>query len=268
MNQSIAKAGFFPRFGAYLIDMLFLGCVLSFIKFPIGLFELLYPDWIIFKSVLFNFDIFDILYFVIQLLYFTIATSVAGTTLGKALFNLAVVDEEGKKLSFFKALYRESIGKYISSVLYFGYIMIFFEPNKRGFHDYLCDTYVIYTCKGQQALLIPSGLVNRKAAPQPVGAPVAPQPMPVQRPMPVAHPAVNQPMPVSQEAPVARPMVSQPMPANQEAPVARPVVSQPMPVNQEAPVANPVVSQPVQPQSFIPMESKTTSESGNTGNIQ
>ena len=74
-------------------------------------------------------------------------TSLTGTTIGKRLFNLAVVDEEGKKLTFLNALYRETVGKYLSAVFYFGYIMIFIDKDNRAFHDYLCDSSVIYTCK-------------------------------------------------------------------------------------------------------------------------
>ncbi len=147
MNPSIAKAGFFPRLSAFLVDVIIMGILLFMIKAPVALFELAYPDAFIFHDFIFEFNIFDIAFYFIQLAYFVCFTSFAGTTLGKALFNLAVVDEEGKKLTFFNALYRESIGKYLSGILNLGYLMIFVDKNRRGFHDYLCDSYVIYTCK-------------------------------------------------------------------------------------------------------------------------
>lgn len=147
MNHAVTKAGFFPRLGAYLIDSLLVGMVLLCLKIPVGILEFVIPDALIFENVLFHFNIFDIIFYLLALLYFVLTTSITGTTIGKRLFNLTVVDAEGKNLTFWNALYRESIGKYLSGVFYFGYIMIFIDKNNRAFHDYLCDSSVIYTCK-------------------------------------------------------------------------------------------------------------------------
>lgn len=147
MNQSVSKAGFFPRLGAFLVDSCIIGMVILCLKVPVFFMEMFLPDAFIFRDVLFHFNIFDIIFYLFSVLYFTLFTSLTGTTIGKRLFNLAVVDEEGNKLSFLMALYRETVGKYLSSVVYFGYIMIFIDKNNRAFHDYLCDSSVIYTCK-------------------------------------------------------------------------------------------------------------------------
>lgn len=147
MNQSVSKAGFFPRLGAYVVDNALLFMVILCLEMPVALVELLFPDFFIFKDVLFHFDIFDILFYLLTVVYYVLFTSLTGTTIGKRLFNLAVVDSEGNKLTFWNALYRETVGKYLSSFLYFGYIMIFIDKNNRAFHDYLCDSSVIYTCK-------------------------------------------------------------------------------------------------------------------------
>lgn len=147
MNQSVSKAGFFPRLAAYLTDCLLMGMVLLIIKVPVAFLELAYPDAFIFGNVLFNFDIFDIIFYLITVFYFTLCTSIVGTTIGKRLFNLAVTDKDGNKLTFLNALYRETVGKYLSNFFYFGYIMIFIDKDHRAFHDYLCDSLVIYTCK-------------------------------------------------------------------------------------------------------------------------
>ena len=147
MNQSVIKAGFFPRLGAYLVDCIIVGTVLLCLKMPVAFLELAYPDVFIFGNVLFHFNIFDIIFYLLTLLYFTLTTSITGTTIGKRLFNLAVVDAEGRNLTFWNALYRESVGKYLSNIFYFGYIMIFIDKNNRAFHDYLCDSSVVYTCR-------------------------------------------------------------------------------------------------------------------------
>ena len=146
MNQVVTKAGFFPRLAAYLTDTLIVGLVIFCLKIPLFFLELAFADTFLFENVLFHFNIFDIIFYLLTVLYFVLFTSLAGTTIGKRLFNLAVVDEEGNKLTFMNALYRETVGKYLSGVLCFGYIMIFIDKDNRGFHDYLCDSSVIYTC--------------------------------------------------------------------------------------------------------------------------
>ena len=146
MNQSIAKAGFFPRLAAYLIDIFVIGIILLFIQIPVAIVEMSFPELFIFKPFIFRFTVFDIFYFIIQLVYFSCFTAFTGTTIGKRLFNLVVVDEEGNKISFFKALFRESIGKYLSGILCLGYLMIFIDKQNRALHDFICDTSVIYSC--------------------------------------------------------------------------------------------------------------------------
>ena len=147
MNQSVSKAGFFPRLGAYVVDNALLCAVIMCLEMPVMFMEMLFPDFILFQNVLFHFNIFDILFYLLTVAYFVLFTALTGTTIGKRLFNLAVVDAEGNKLTFWNALYRETVGKYLSSFFYFGYIMIFIDKNNRAFHDYLCDSTVIYTCK-------------------------------------------------------------------------------------------------------------------------
>lgn len=130
-----------------MVDSCILGIVILFLKIPVLFLELAFADTFLFQNVLFHFNIFDIFFYALTVLYFTLFTSITGTTIGKRLYNLSVVDGEGRKLTFWNALYRETVGKYLSSVLYFGYIMIFVDKDNRAFHDYLCDSSVVYTCK-------------------------------------------------------------------------------------------------------------------------
>ncbi len=147
MNQAVTKAGFFPRLGAYLVDSCILGIVLFCLKIPVALMKLAFQDSFLFGNVLFHYNIFDIIFYLLPLLYFVLTISITGTTIGKRAFNLTVVDKEGRNLTFWNALYRESVGRFLSGIFYFGYIMIFIDKNNRAFHDYLCDSSVVYTCK-------------------------------------------------------------------------------------------------------------------------
>lgn len=59
-----------------------------------------------------------------------------------------MISANGEKLTFINVLYRETIGKYLSGIAMFvGYFMIAVDEQKRGLHDILCDTRVIYNFK-------------------------------------------------------------------------------------------------------------------------
>ena len=147
MSLSVTKGGFFPRLVAYLIDILVVVMIFNFVKFPLLFIKLLVPDLFLFKDILFQYDIFDLGYYLFHVAYFTLFTAFAGTTFGKWLFKLSVVDEEGNKLKFGAALFRESVGRFLSYISIIGYLMIVVSKDKKALHDYLTDSYVIYSCK-------------------------------------------------------------------------------------------------------------------------
>lgn len=66
----------------------------------------------------------------------------SGTTPGKRLFNIYILDANGsKKLSIGRALGRE-LSKYVSlAILFIGYIMVAFRTDKRALHDLLAGTF-------------------------------------------------------------------------------------------------------------------------------
>ncbi|MEP2025224.1 MAG: RDD family protein [Reichenbachiella sp.] len=64
-------------------------------------------------------------------------------TFGKKYANILVVNELGRRLTFFQALLR-IITKYLSLLLFFGgFFMIYFRKDRRGLHDVLVKTYVV-----------------------------------------------------------------------------------------------------------------------------
>ena len=78
-------------------------------------------------------------------LYYILLTYYTGTTLGKKLMNLRVVAETGEKLTLFNVIYRETIGRFLCSFFGgIGYIMAGIDGQKRGLHDMICGTRVIY----------------------------------------------------------------------------------------------------------------------------
>ena len=63
--------------------------------------------------------------------------------------NLRVVSvDEGQRLSLLDVVYRETVGRFLCSLsIGIGYIIVGFDREKRGIHDMLCDTRVIYAKK-------------------------------------------------------------------------------------------------------------------------
>ena len=87
----------------------------------------------------------DILFYLMQAAYFILLTYFTGSTLGKKIFQIRVVSTEERKMTFFEVAFRETVGRFLSAlILSIGYIMIAVDKNKRGLHDILSDTNVVY----------------------------------------------------------------------------------------------------------------------------
>jgi Predicted membrane protein/domain len=182
-NNNPACGGFFVRLAAYLIDLMLVGTMLLIVKIPMFFVRLSHPDNFLTGALLFRFSLLDILLYLAASAYFVILTYQTGATVGKRLMNLRVVSVNGEPLTLLNVLYRETIGRYLSSLLFVGYILVGVNNEKRGLHDMICDTKVIYVCKCMQ-------LPPRRAY-QPMSAymPYYGQPVPPVAPVPQQTPA-------------------------------------------------------------------------------
>lgn len=144
-KEDIVYAVFFVRLSAYIIDCIIVGSALLILRIPKFFIYMMNPDVFFVKPILFKFSIFDIIIYLLGLTYFVLMTYYYGGTLGKKLFKLKVCKATDEKLSLFTIIYRESIGRYLSGlILFIGYIMIGLDSKRRGLHDILSDTLVIY----------------------------------------------------------------------------------------------------------------------------
>ncbi len=144
-NENTLYAGFFVRLAAYIIDCILVGLALLVIKIPYLFVWIINPDTFIGKPILFKFSVIDIILYLLSLVYFVLMTYFSGATLGKKALKVKVIKQNNEKLSLIDVIYRESIGRYLSGLIVFiGYIMIAVDSKKRGLHDILCDTFVIY----------------------------------------------------------------------------------------------------------------------------
>lgn len=67
-----------------------------------------------------------------------------GGTIGKLVFGMEVVDEQGKRLSFWRVIWREWFGKMVSGMaLWLGFIWIFIDKDRRGWHDMMAGSKVV-----------------------------------------------------------------------------------------------------------------------------
>lgn len=144
-KDRVVYAGFFPRLAAFLLDSVLVSAALSIFKFIVWIIKLSVGDVIIFKPILFTYNVFDILFYLLTVAYFVLMTYFCGATLGKFLMKIRVVDVDGQKLSFMSVLIRETVGRYLSAlIVYVGYIIAGLDNRKQGLHDKISDTLVIY----------------------------------------------------------------------------------------------------------------------------
>lgn len=166
-------AGFFVRLAAFIVDSLIVGTGLLVIKIPIW-FASFGADNLLAKDFIFQYSVLDIVFYLLKVCYFALLTYYTGATLGKKLFHLKVISSEERKPTFFEIVFRESVGRFLSAVcLYVGYIMVGADKNKRGLHDMLSDTSVVYEHK--VILSVPTPVMVQKipyAVQQPVMPPV------------------------------------------------------------------------------------------------
>lgn len=79
---------------------------------------------------------------IIYCLYFSLfESSRLQGTLGKRFFRFKIFDENGDKISFFKALLR-SLMKLISIASMVGVLIIDVNKQRQGLHDKICNTFV------------------------------------------------------------------------------------------------------------------------------
>ncbi len=147
---ALRYAGFWIRVAAAIIDGLLLGVVNvalgMLVGFALGSRFMLSPNpdpqqlgrFIIFEAVLYFLGL------AIGATYETLMVGKYGATLGKMACGLKVVTPEGEPISYLKAF-----GRYFAKMLsylicYIGCIMVGFDDEKRGLHDRICNTRVIF----------------------------------------------------------------------------------------------------------------------------
>lgn len=142
-------AGFWVRLAAYLIDSAFVFAALLVVRIAMSGFMAAVKGTVLGGNILFQYNLKDIVLYAAEAFYFILCTYYTGTTIGKKAMNLRVIRADGKeKLGLLTVVYRETVGRFLCSVVMgIGYLMVGIDKEKRGIHDILCDTRVIYAKK-------------------------------------------------------------------------------------------------------------------------
>jgi len=150
-DKKLEYAGFWIRLVAYFIDNFILGFLLNMISLivavPLGLTAGIgfagVDDFTSSMAVLGVQMILLVTYSAIVILYYTLMeSSKYQGTLGKMVLGLKVVDYNGNRIGFGRAVGRY-FSKILSAILFIGYIMIMFDNKKQGLHDQIAKTYVV-----------------------------------------------------------------------------------------------------------------------------
>lgn len=144
-NKEPIYAGFFVRMAAFIIDNIIVWCGLLLIRIPFGIMTFSSPDNFLVKDLIFQYSVIDIVLYLAGCAYFILMTYYSGSTVGKRVMHIKVVSCEDRKLTFFEVAFRETIGRYLAGIIVdAGYLMVGVDKDKRGFHDILADTRVVY----------------------------------------------------------------------------------------------------------------------------
>ncbi len=139
VGSDLAEAvGFWPRVGGYVLDQVAL-IMLSYLIFGVPA-----------RPASTSFELSQL--FGMRFLYDTILSTVYyvglngyfGATLGKMVIGAKIVNLDGSNIGFFKAFLRMLASFLSGIILCIGYLMVAFREDKRGLHDLIVGTRVIY----------------------------------------------------------------------------------------------------------------------------
>ncbi|GMW03911.1 MAG: hypothetical protein AMXMBFR84_50450 [Candidatus Hydrogenedentota bacterium] len=147
LSTGMNYAGFWIRFGAKIIDFILVGSVNMVIGFVFGLLIAMLASSgsdagqlgaVLLQVFLYLFG------FALQLAYNTYFLGTFGATPGKMVCGLKVVTDDGRPITYMRALGRTA-AEFISQICcYIGYIIAGFDDQKRSLHDHLATTRVVY----------------------------------------------------------------------------------------------------------------------------
>lgn len=116
---------FGKRFLAFLVDQLIILVFLVFLTF-VGGFNIIW-------------GIFGLIFAIYSMVF----VWHSGSTIGKKIFNLKVVDVNHRPMTFWRTILREGPAKVVSGIFNLGYLWVLIDKKRQGWHDKIAKTYVL-----------------------------------------------------------------------------------------------------------------------------
>lgn len=141
-DHHVTYAGFWMRFWAYLADLIVVFCLNGILMSFIHVFS----DQNVIQIG--NWTLSSIVYILVFYVYFLLMTKFFNQTIGKMIFGLKVIRADGEPLKWPDLIFREIVGRFLHRVFWFTsflYISVAFTPEKKGIHDMIADTRVVFT---------------------------------------------------------------------------------------------------------------------------
>jgi len=141
------KAGFFPRFIAWLVDffaMSVIGILLGLLVN--GLLGITSRSDSFFLSAVTGMLVVIVWFaiLILQFLYFGYYWNKSGQSIGMKLTGIKVVRQDGNLMSYVRAALRGTFGYWVSGLVFgLGYIWAAFDSEKETWHDKIFDTWVV-----------------------------------------------------------------------------------------------------------------------------
>ncbi len=150
-------AGFVSRFVAFAIDVVILLLIYAITSAALtgtlnlfGLTDLVsrfLSSGTIWAQL--TLGLFGIASFLLITSYGVLSWYLTGETVGDAIIGIQIVDLAGGRLSFWRAV-RRMIGVYVAAIpLFLGFIWVLFSEERRGWHDMIGGTHVVYDWPAQ-----------------------------------------------------------------------------------------------------------------------
>ncbi|WP_175990784.1 RDD family protein [Bacillus sp. Marseille-Q1617] len=130
-------AGFWLRVWAYLIDLIVIGSITRLIIKPVfKVLDITLVEGSMFAPI-------SILSAIVFYGYFVLMTKFFSQTIGKMVLGIKVIDLKGGRPTWGTVIFRELIGRFISSTIFILYVVVAFTTKKQGIHDLFADTTVV-----------------------------------------------------------------------------------------------------------------------------
>lgn len=145
---SVHYGGFWIRVLAYIVDGIILNVVFWVLAliFGVSMFDqMMMGDAAAMEGMSGAMGLLQLVGLAIFLVYGAgFNSSNLQATPGKLLVRLKVTDDMGEKLTFLRALGREAAKIISTLILLIGFLMVAFTDRKRGLHDMIASTLVMY----------------------------------------------------------------------------------------------------------------------------